>query len=206
MVPAPVPALWMVSTSEVVARATFIIPLRPRNNPRQQTLPGKDLNLYIAPPRGRQNLETVLRFAVASDGSGEFKLACPRCSCHRDFAATLGANFHAIKQTRNGASNLTLQPRVRHKLYGRNCGRDSGSDDYPQILSTYDTHSVYFLNYWAVTWEGDHGIPKATGTLSLHLYLSCISGEEPSVSEAAPEEAPCRTTEPANFALDWVCC
>jgi hypothetical protein len=163
MVPAPVPALWMVSTSEVVARATFIIPLRPRNNPRQQTLPGKDLNLYIAPPRGRQNLETVLRFAVASDGSGEFKLACPRCSCHRDFAATLGANFHAIKQTRNGASNLTLQPRVRHKLYGRNCGRDSGSDDYPQILSTYDTDSVYFLNYWAVTWEGDHGIPKAKG-------------------------------------------
>jgi hypothetical protein len=51
MVPAPVPALWMVSSSEVVARATFVIPHRPRNNPRQQRLPGKDFTVYMPPPR-----------------------------------------------------------------------------------------------------------------------------------------------------------
>ncbi len=54
-VPVPDPALSIVSSKEVVvARATLAIPHRPRSNPRQQKLPEKDLNLYIAPPEDAQ--------------------------------------------------------------------------------------------------------------------------------------------------------
>ena len=51
-VPAPLPALFTVSWTDVEAPAMQDIPHRPRNNTRQKKLPRKDLSVAISPPRG----------------------------------------------------------------------------------------------------------------------------------------------------------
>jgi hypothetical protein len=54
-VPAPVPALFIVSWTEVEALAMLDIPHRPRNSTRQQKLPRKDLNVDITPPEAHMS-------------------------------------------------------------------------------------------------------------------------------------------------------
>ena len=51
-VPAPLPALFTVSWTDVEAPAMQDIPQRPRNNTRQEKLPRKDLNVDITPRGG----------------------------------------------------------------------------------------------------------------------------------------------------------
>jgi len=49
-VPAPSPAVFIVSWKEVAALAVLAIPHKPRNNTRQEKLPRKDLDLDITSP------------------------------------------------------------------------------------------------------------------------------------------------------------
>jgi hypothetical protein len=49
-VPAPSPAVFIVSWKEVAALAVQDIPHKPRNNTRQEKLPRKDLDLDITSP------------------------------------------------------------------------------------------------------------------------------------------------------------
>jgi hypothetical protein len=68
-VPAPSPAVFIVSWKEVAALAVLAIPHKPTNNTRQEKLPRQDLDVDITPPEEAPYvLVKSSGFAVGGEG------------------------------------------------------------------------------------------------------------------------------------------